>query len=275
MTDVYEIDEAPVNFLRKIGEVFAEFGGQTQDSGNLSYGVRLNDERFFVKTAGPPDLRTPFMSHPDRVELLRNAARVADDCTPGAVPRLRRVIESPDGPMLVYDWAEGDLLGVSSAVRNDPDSSFQRFRSLPARKVAASLDVIYRLHRDLAGAGWIAVDFYDGCLIYDFSSERLAVVDLDMYLHHPFVNHMGRMFGSTRFMAPEEFEAGAMIDERTNVYVMGRTASVLLGDGTLDAGPFRGSTGMHAVMVRACAIDRSERFESLEEFYDAWHRSRA
>ncbi len=33
---------------------------------------------------------------------------------------------------------------------------------------------------------------------------------------------MGRMFGSTRFMASEEFELGALIDEQTNVFVMGR-----------------------------------------------------
>ena len=41
------------------------------------------------------------------------------------------------------------------------------------------------------------------------------------------------MFGSSRFMAPEEFERGALIDERTNVFTMGRTAAVLLADGTL------------------------------------------
>jgi hypothetical protein len=32
----------------------------------------------------------------------------------------------------------------------------------------------------------------------------MQVVDLDNYRDAPFINHMGRMFGSTRFMAPEE-----------------------------------------------------------------------
>jgi hypothetical protein len=31
---------------------------------------------------------------------------------------------------------------------------------------------------------------------------------------------MGRMFGSTRFMAPEELELGALINEQTNVFAM-------------------------------------------------------
>jgi len=42
-------------------------------------------------------------------------------------------------------------------------------------------------------------------------------------------------------MAPEEFELGALIDERTNVFVMGRTALVFLSDGTLNAEAFRGT----------------------------------
>jgi hypothetical protein len=50
------------------------------------------------------------------------------------------------------------------------------------------------------------VDFYDGCLLYDFTSQELRVIDLDMYSRGPFTNTMGRIFGSTRFMAPEEFE---------------------------------------------------------------------
>jgi serine/threonine-protein kinase len=43
----------------------------------------------------------------------------------------------------------------------------------------------------------------------------------------PYVNEMGRMWGSTRFMSPEEFTLGAYIDEVTNVYAMGATAFAL------------------------------------------------
>ena len=37
----------------------------------------------------------------------------------------------------------------------------------------------YDLHDQLATRGWIAVDFYDGCLIYDFDHREIHVVDLD------------------------------------------------------------------------------------------------
>jgi serine/threonine-protein kinase len=78
------------------------------------------------------------------------------------------------------------------------------------------------------------------------------------------------MFGSTRFMAPEEFELGAPIDQRTNVFVMGRTALLFLSDGTREPGAFRGSPALFKVAARACEPDRADRYDSLASFYAAW-----
>ena len=127
---------------------------------------------------------------------------------------------------------------------------------------------------NLHKTGWIAVDFYDGCMIYDFRHQKFHVIDLDLYRDAPFVNEMGRMFGSMRFMAPEEFELGARIDERTNVFTMGRTAAVFLSDGTLDREPFRGSDAQYEVVRRACQDDRNGRYDSMEAFYRAWGQAR-
>jgi serine/threonine-protein kinase len=275
LLDRVSIDQPPDQFVRAVGVVFAEFGKQTQDSGNYSYGVQIGAERFFVKTAGQPADPQPTLRHAARVELLRNAARLHASCQHPILPPLLSVIESPIGPLLVYPWADGELLGVPRDQRENPMSSFQRFRGLPATKICDCLDTIYDLHVALARAGWIAVDFYDGCLIYDFAADRIAVVDLDMYRAGPFQNERGRMFGSTRFMAPEEFELGARIDERTTVFTMGRTALLYLSDGALAPEMFRGSPALFAVVARACNPDRAQRFESLAAFESAWRSARA
>ena len=47
---------------------------------------------------------------------------------------------------------------------------------------------------------------------------------MDTYHRLPFFNPVGRMWGSTRFMAPEEFEKGAAIDESTMVHTLGAFA---------------------------------------------------
>jgi hypothetical protein len=264
------IDQPPDEYLRSVGMVFAEFGPQTQDSGNVSCGIQVGDERYFVKTAGIPDDPRPYLGHAARVELLRNAARLSASVTHRLLPPLLGLIESPGGPLLVSPWLDGELLGVSREQRDDPQSSFQRFRRLPAPTLHTCLEAVFDLHVILARAGWIAGDFYDGSLLYDFAAGRLWAIDLDSYHLGTFRNDMGRMFGATRFMAPEEFELGALIDEQTTVFVMGRTALVFLSNGTLDPQPFRGPRALFDVAAQACEPERALRFASVAAFHHAW-----
>src|SRR5262245_36600947 len=100
LLDCASIDQPPDKFLRAVGAVFAEFGRQTQDSGNRSYGVRIGTERYFVKTAGQPADPEP-MRYAARVAQLRNATRLHASCRHPVLPPLRRAIESPSGPLLV------------------------------------------------------------------------------------------------------------------------------------------------------------------------------
>ena len=240
--------------------IFAIFDHRTQDSGNISYGVEIDGERYFVKTAGLVDDDKPYLDHAARVETLRNAARLAQSCDHPTLPPLHRVIESPNGPMLFYYWAEGEL------VRN----ALQQVRRLPVDEILDLLNDVYDLHFKLVNLGWIANDFYDGSMIYDFDRRKVHAVDLDTYHLGPFTNHMGRMFGSTRFMAPEEFELGATIDERTTVFTMGRTAAVLFSDNSLDRKPFRGSDSQYEIMLQACRENPDARFQTVAQFRDAW-----
>ena len=59
------------------------------------------------------------------------------------------------------------------------------------------------------------MDLYDGSLMVDLKSGRVTLCDLDVYERAPMTNRQGRMWGSTRCMAPEEYELGAVIDEVT------------------------------------------------------------
>jgi serine/threonine-protein kinase len=270
LLDCPAIEQPPAEYLRSVGAVFAEFGAGTQDSGNVSYGVRVGADRFFVKTAGRPDDPRPYLDHAGRVALLRNAVRLHASVQHPLAPGPMRVIESPAGPMLVYHWLDGELLGVPRARRDDAASPFARFRGLPADTIRACLDDVFDLHAAQARAGWVASDFYDGCLLYDFAAARLWVMDLDTYRLGPFRNDMGRMFGSDRFMAPEEHELGALIDERTTVFTLGRAALVFLSDGTLNAEAFRGPRALLHVATRACAPDPADRFQTVAALLAAW-----
>ena len=268
-----ETAEAPPDYVLRAGQVFTRFDVPTADSGNVSYGVTVGGERFFVKTPGEPS-DTAFLAHSQRIAALRNAADLASSCSHSALAPLRNVVESPSGPMLVFDWFAGDTLGGPEVVRAAPASAHQRFRRLEEVRIAKALEHVFQLHAILAASGWIAVDFYDGSLMYDFDRAQVRVVDLDLYRRAPFTNTMGRMFGSPRFMAPEEFERGAVIDQRTTVFALRRCAAVFLGDGTRTRATFRGTDAQHDVVCRASHARPAERFETVAEFADAWTHAR-
>jgi serine/threonine-protein kinase len=175
--------------------------------------------------------------------------------------------------MLVYDWAEGELLHAPAERRSDPATAFQRFRRLAADEIAAAVAAAIGVHVGLCGRGWVACDFYDGAMMYDFAARRLSMFDLDSYSRGPFVNQMGRLFGSERFMAPEEFVKGALIDERTTVFNLGRCAAVFLGDGTVARAAFRGSDAQHAAMAAACQPDPDRRLQRVADLAATWAQS--
>ena len=72
-------------------------------------------------------------------------------------------------------------------------------------------------------------------------------------------------------MAPEEFQKGARIDERTNVFMLGRTAFVLLANSSDSRDDWKGSEAMWQVVKKATNTDKQLRYQSVQEFVSAWH----
>jgi serine/threonine-protein kinase len=268
-----------LDLVRRHGTIRREYSHHTQDSGNVSWLVDTDDGPVFIKTAGtdspqPVGAPVPYFDHAGRVILLRNAATLARSCNHVALPRLLNVIESPAGPLLVYEAVSGDLVGVPSSERNDPKSAYQRFAHLPGDELLNAFDRLVDLHRSLAEAGWVACDLYDGSLIYDFDAHDLHVVDLDSYRRGPSTNDMGRMFGSTRFMAPEEFQLGAPLDDRTTVYTLGRLIWHFATRLTEQTDTFCGPRSLADVVARATEPDPADRWPSVAALADWWNSAR-
>ena len=75
-------------------------------------------------------------------------------------------------------------------------------------------------------------------------------------------------------MAPEEFELGQLINERTTLFTMGRTAAVFLSDASLDRAPFRAGNALYDVVMQACQPLPEDRYSSMSNFYGAWQKAR-
>ena len=127
----------------------------------------------------------------------------------GAIVPLVGVVHASDGLAIVHPWRGGEVLNDRFApgalAATDPNSAFARFRALPLAELLAATEAVFDADVAVARAGFVAVDFYDGAFMYDFATRAINLVDLDSY-RPPYTLDRERQFGSSRFMAPEEWQ---------------------------------------------------------------------
>lgn len=234
------------------GLAFALF--DQQDSGCVSFGIEVAGQDWFVKTA----------TTPDAAASLANAVEVHGRCRHRAVVSPVRVFEEPS-LTLVYPWLDGTVLNHATIAGSDR-RVLERFRRLPIDRIERAVAVVLDAHAELAAWGLVAVDFYDGCLLYDFDNDKIWLIDLDEYRPGPFVVDADRLPGSTSYMAPEEFTRGAVIDERTTVFNLGRMLHHLFAT---DDG-WRGTIHQRAVVEVATDADPLQRHSSVAALFEDW-----
>ena len=231
------------------------------DSGCHSFQAVVHAQPWFVK----------YSNTPQAITWLKQAVRFHTAIQHPALPKLHNTLTTPNGFALVYNWVEGEGLRPEREPRPHETHPRDRFCALPAPEIIDALNVIYDVHIHIEKAGFIAEDFYDGCIIYDFQKKQIHLFDFDHYHPAPFINDRGRLYGSTRFMAPEEFQKGARIDARTNVFTLGRTAFVLLANTSDARNDWKGNDATWKVAKKATHIEKSMRYPSVQEFVSAWH----
>lgn len=239
-----------------LSAAFAVF--DAQDSGCVSYGVEDAGDRFFVKTAVTPG---------GRASLLRAAAFHAAVAHPAIVRPVELGARGED-VVLVYPWRDGMVLNHATVHGSDRDA-LRRLQTLPVTEAESAVDLVLDAHAAVARAGFVSVDLYDGCFLYDFAASRMWLIDLDEYRPAPFLLDGDRLPGSLRYMAPEEFRRGAVIDERTMVFSLGRCIHHLLDS---DVG-WRGTAAQAAVVANACGAASETRFASVEALIAAWRHA--
>lgn len=174
-------------------------------------------------------------------------------------------MEIGGGFATIFEWTDGECMG-----RMYPLSREKFFEMSDKTKLEVFND-IRSFHMHVIEQGYVAIDFYDGSIMYDFGKGRTMICDIDFYSKSPYINTVGRMWGSSSFMSPEEFTLGAAIDERTNVYLMGATAFALFGMGQeRSIEKWQLNDSLYKVATRAVKENRSKRQQSISEFECEW-----
>jgi serine/threonine protein kinase len=247
--------------------VVREFG-ERRDSRSVVVGIECaTGERYVVKHA----------EDAEAVAWLESALRFHADVRDPAIPTVVHHLTTATGLGLVEEWGPGEILsdGYDDAVL-PPEHERSPYRRFVRLRVDERVDAVRQLidaHVAVADAGYVAVDLYDGCVLYDFARHSVRLIDLDHYRPGPYLLDVGRQLGSSTYMAPEEFRRGATIDERTTVFTLGRMALVYLGcarKGVATRSDFRGTDEQFALAMRACATDPDDRIQRVSELLAGW-----
>lgn len=165
---------------------------------------------------------------------------------------------------MVFKWVDGDCIG-----RMYP-AAHRRFMQLPIEDKLTVFRDILSFFEYVASQSYVAIDFYDGSIMYDFENGKTTICDIGFFRKQPCTNDMGRMWGSSRFQSPEEFQLGAVIDEITNVYTVGAIAFALFGGYNRTRDKWQLSDKLFEVAAKAVSDDREQRQQSIRQMREEW-----
>lgn len=177
-------------------------------------------------------------------------------------------IEAEDidsGFAMVFKWANGDCMG-----RMYPEHH-KRFMHLSVEIRLEVFHDILSFFEYIISKKYVAIDFYDGSILYDFNNRHTTICDIDFFGKQPCINTMGRMWGSSLFQSPEEYQLNAVIDEITNVYTICATAFALFGNYERTREKWQLNEELFKIATKAVNDNRKFRQQSISQFVDEWN----
>ena len=157
-----------------------------------------------------------------------------------------------------------------------------RFKSLSIEKRFNVVEKLFSFFETFIEYGYVAVDFYDSSIMYDFKNDVVTFCDIDLFRKLPTINDLGKdYFGTKRLKAPEENELGAIIDEVTSEFTLGAIIFDMFSnveniDERYEKGlfipndieTFELSKEVYDILIKATSYERTDRYKSIKDFHN-------
>ena len=252
------------SFLKKYGSVFKVF--DDQDSGNICFGIKQGEKRLFVKFAGSQT--DQYDGNPkDAIERLKSCLPIYQDLKHPNLIKFIKAENVGNGFAMIFDWDDGECMG-----RMYPASRKKFLEMKTEIKLKVFSDVL-SFFQYIVSQNYVAIDFYDGSIMYDFDKNKTTICDIDFFRKMPFKNEMGRLYGSSLFQSPEEYQLGAIIDEITNVYTIGATAFAFFSNFDRTGQDWILSKKLYDIALKAVSDERGKRQQSIQDFINEWNNA--
>lgn len=278
-------------WLKKYGTAF--WVVDETGSGCICIGMEDAERKYFCKIAGVNTVEAE-VSPKESVKILKEAVHLYYDL---AHPNLIKIIEEYDYKqfyVVVFEWANGECLfdhwNFETYQRDTTiKSPKERFKELPVSKNLEAIEVLFSFLKNVNQKGYVAVDFYDGSIMYDFLTDVTTVCDIDFFRKAPVINDKGiEWFGTKRLKAPEEYIEGSAIDEQTNIFTLGALIFEFFGRFSDEEIQRRYcnsqfvpcsllnwqlSEESYRVAAKAVSLNKSERYSTFAEFFYEWKKA--
>lgn len=276
------------SWLKKYGTAF--WAVDETGSGCVCIGMEDEKQRYFCKIAGVNTLEAD-VTPDESIAILKNAVSIYMDLEHQSLIRLIDAYEYEQFYVAVFDWAEGEcLFDHWNFEKYDENPTLKspktRFKELPIEKRLQAVEVLFSFLLHVHKNGYVAVDFYDGSIMYDFARDKTTICDIDFFRKEPVINDKGEdWFGTKRLKAPEEYCKGAGIDEKTNLFTLGALIFEFFGEFTeedivkryvenrfipCENDKWELSKEAYQIVKKAVSEKREDRYNSLDEFYEMW-----
>lgn len=275
------------SWLNDYGSVFSVI--DETGSGCISFGIKKDNKKYFFKIAGAKTVNAE-ISEEESINLLKEAVIKYKDIKNENLIKLIDAFEYKDFYVVIYEYAEGECLfdhwNFDRYEKTKEVTPLMKFKSLPVEK---RLNVVYKLFsffESFIDAGYVAVDFYDSSIIYNFENDNVTFCDIDLFRKIPTVNDLGKdYFGTKRLKAPEENELGATIDEQTSLFTLGAIifdmfSNISNTEERYKKGcfipnkfdEFELNNNIYNVLLKATAYNRNDRYKAIKEFKDDFYK---
>ncbi len=261
-------------------------------SGCICIGMENGDKKYFCKIAGVNTIEAE-VSPKESIKLLKESVNLYFNLRH---PNLVKMIEDYDYNqfyVVVFEWTEGECLfdhwNFEKYQRDTTiKSPKEKFKQLSVSKKLSTIDVLFSFLQNVNEKGYVAVDFYDGSIIYDFSTDKTTICDIDLFRKAPVINDRGsEWFGTKRLKAPEEYIKGSVIDEQTNIFTLGALIFEFFGCfsdeemkqryynnqfSPCSCSNWQLNEESYQVAVKAVSLNKKERYITFDEFFTEWKR---
>ncbi|MBQ6109889.1 MAG: serine/threonine protein kinase [Alphaproteobacteria bacterium] len=276
------------SWLNDYGTVFSVI--DETGSGCISFGIKKDNKKYFFKIAGAKTVNAE-ISEEESIKLLKEAVIKYKDIKNDNLIKLVDAFEYKDFYVVIYEYAEGECLfdhwNFDRYEKTKEITPLMKFKSLPVEKRLKVADKLFSFFESFIDAGYVAVDFYDSSIIYDFDNDEVTFCDIDLFRKMPTVNDLGTgYFGTKRLKAPEENELGAPIDEQTSLFTLGAIIFDMFShisntEERYNKGcfipnkleEFELNKNVYDVLLKATAYDKNDRYKTVKEFKDDFYKN--